>query len=181
MFQNAGSQPIGFLHAAPSVAGRVRPVPNSPRGVSPRRVGKTRLRVLPTRIHVTGTAGFLRWLARDYPAAYAKLAAERPGLLRAGSGGLGQIQPAVNTTVGQQIADFVLPLLSVYQQQQVLKLQLKRAKAGQPPLELDQYAAPPARFELEAGEKTQRTALLIAGTLGLVGLAYFLSRPRARA
>lgn len=183
MFEKQSSAGIGFMRATPSVAGDVRDVPRPVRGSAAKPRVRTRVRVLPSTIREKGIPGFLRWLQRDFPAAYDKLANQRPELLRAAyeRARLGQVEMPAVATAGQKIADFVLPLLQVYQQQQILKLQLKRAKLGQPPVDFEAYAVPPARFELEAGAKTQRTALLIAGALGLGAAAYFLTQRRARA
>lgn len=168
MYQDIGAIP--FLRRRPSVDGDVLAIPK------PQRRGRTRVKVSPSSIDARGTAGFIAWLRRDFPQAYAALATKRPDLLRA-DGGLGQVAPPSRS---QQIADFVMPLLQVYQQRQILKLQLERAKKGQPPVDVDAYAAPATRVELEAGERTQRVGLLIAGALGLGAVAYFASRRRTR-
>lgn len=168
MYQDIGAIP--FLRQRPSVAGDVLAIPK------PQRRGRTRVKVHASSIEARGTAGFVAWLKRDFPQAYAALANKRPDLLRNGAG-LGQTEKASR---GQQIADFVMPLLQVYQQRQILKLQLERAKKGQPPVDVEAYAAPATRVEVEAGAKTQRTGLLIAGAVGLGAVAFLASRRRPR-
>jgi len=175
MFQNLEPAAIGFMRVRPSVPGDVVSVPK------PQRRGRTRVKLRPSDIREKGVPGFLRWLQRDFPAAHAALAAKRPELLRAALAGLGQVEMPTAPTRLQQITDFVMPLLQVYQQRQILKLQLARAKAGQPPLDVENLGVPATKLEIEAGAKTQRTGLLIAGALGLGAVAWFLTRGRARA
>lgn len=188
MFQHVAVDPLlpsvgrgfPFMKIRPTVPGDIVALPK------PRRRGRTRVKLSKSAIREPGFPGFLHWLRRDFPAAHAALAARRPELLRAALAGPGQLHlaqaelPAASTT-GQRIADFVMPLLQVYQQRQILKLQLARAKAGQPPLDVESLSAPATRIELEAGARTQRTGLLIAGALGLGAVAWFLTRGRARA
>jgi len=68
-----------------------------------------------------------------------------------------------------------------YSQVQASKLQLQRAKQGLPPVDLSQYAAPPVRVQttVAPGEGTNKT-LMLAGGIGLAGLALFMLMGRRR-
>jgi len=74
------------------------------------------------------------------------------------------------------IATAVLPVaLSVYQQQQMTRLNIARINAGQPPLSRSEYAAvyraPSAEVQIGATESAQRMMMFLGlGVLGLVGL-----------
>lgn len=180
MFHSMVYRPsIPFADPRPSVAGDV--VKLAPRRLPvPKRTRPTRLRVSASNIREPGLPGFLRWLERDFPAVHARLRAQRPDLLATAMAGLGQAEPVATKTAGQKIADFVLPLLQVYQQRQILKLQLKRAEAGQPPLDVESLAAPPTRVEIEAGKETRRTGMIaLAAGAGLGLLVWMMGRRRA--
>lgn len=68
-----------------------------------------------------------------------------------------------------------------YTQIQGQKLQLERAKRGLAPVDLTQYAAPPVRVQttVAPGEGTNKT-LMLAGGIGLAGLALFMLMGRPR-
>lgn len=68
-----------------------------------------------------------------------------------------------------------------YTQVQASKLQLERAKRGLSPIDLTNYAAPPVRLQttVAPGEGTNKT-LMLAGGIGLAGLALFMLMGRPR-
>lgn len=180
MFHSMVYRPsIPFADSRPSVAGEVVKL-RARRLPVPMRRRPTRLRVSASTIREPGLPGFLRWLARDFPAVHERLRAQRPDLLSTAMAGLGQAEPVAAKTTGQKIADFVLPLLQVYQQREILKLQLKRAQAGQPPLDVESLTMPAARVEIEAGKETRRTGLIALGIGAALGaVLWFTGRRRA--
>lgn len=148
-------------------------------------------------ITATGPKGFLMYLKREQPAAYAVLQRERPDLITQGLSGLGDTAtpaaPAATgwaatiSSWGTSILDVVSKAIPVYQQQQIMKTQLSRAKAGLPPLKASDYAPPGIPItvglpeEIQAGIESGLTIGKIALIAG-VGLVAFmvLSRPASK-
>lgn len=137
-------------------------------------------------IRATGTRGFLEWLKVNQPAIYARA---RPHLARQAGGvlaGLGLTDPS--TTAAQtpaprswadNLRDVVMAASQAYltreqlkSQGKILDVQLQRAQAGQPPLDIDlqQYGIQPPQVQVGVAGDTLKTVGLIAGGLGLLWL-----------
>ena len=90
---------------------------------------------------------------------------ETTGVPRVDSGAVGQII----STITQAAAAF-LPL---YNQQQLLRVQLERARAGKPPLDTSAYESATQGINVGVNRSTQNTLLWLAG--GLAGV-YLISK-----
>lgn len=135
-----------------------------------------------------GYPGFVGWLAATHPKLYSVVSASAPEPLMAienmrnpasrltgtegGTPPPSALQNFVTTVV--QAGATVLPLI---QQQKVLKLQLQRAQAGLPPLDVGAYIDPNAGFNVGINPGTQKVLLWLGG--GVVG-AFLLSRVLGR-
>lgn len=147
-----------------------------------------------------GFPGFVGWLADTHPKLYAYVAASdpdtvmdmetrrNPGSLLSGYrpasvlNGLGDVATTATgaSSSATGVAQFVqtvvqagAQILPLVQQQKVLKLQLQRAQAGLPPLDVGAYIDPNQGINVGVTPATQKTLLWIAG--GVTG-AFLLSR-----
>lgn len=137
-----------------------------------------------------GFQGFIGWLEATHPKLYNYAVAADPdfvsGVQNARSSG--SVLGIVDTTPGaviqpetakgesaatqfvktiSQAAAAILPLV---QQQKILSIQLKRAQAGQAPLDVGDYIDPNAGLNVGVTPGTQKTLLYLAGGLGAVFL-----------
>lgn len=142
-------------------------------------------------ITATGTKGFLQWLKVSMPALYAETQKEFKGAANLqGLGFLGDVVAAAteapaSKTFSQTIQDLATMVGQVYltkeqlaAQRQVLTMQLQRAQAGLPPLDIDplQYGVPRAEVGLTSGTRD----LLIYGGIGFGLLLVFMNLKPAR-
>lgn len=131
----------------------------------------------------SGYPGFLGWLSKVHPKVYAALDAREPDIVEAlekmhstgstlmGDGEeIGQSKLQQFVTAVTQSATAILPLI---QQQKMLKIQLQRAQAGQPPLDVGAYTDPNQGLNVGLNPGTQKTLLYLG--LG-VGAAILLSQ-----
>lgn len=131
-----------------------------------------------------GVPGLVQWIRQAHPMAFRELARTRPQLLRQAAqlNGLGTVaQPSGGGLVqtANNIAAAVMPFLQLDAQRKLLKLQVERAKRGEPPIDTTQLTLPAARVEIEAGQAV-RTGMKWGGiALGaaLIG-AFWLARRR---
>lgn len=130
-----------------------------------------------------GFPGFVAWLADTHPKLYSYVAASDPSTVamleqRHVSGSvLGDVAETPAKPAIQQLIDTVVnagaAILPLVQQQKILKLQLQRAKAGLPPLDVGEYVDPNAGLNVGLNPATQRLLLWLGG--GAVA-AFVLSR-----
>lgn len=131
-----------------------------------------------------GVAGLLGWIKTAHPAAFAKLQASRPDLVKTGAqlDGLGDAaSPSVVDKVANtasQIANAVLPFLQLNAQRKLLNTQVKRASQGLPPLEVSNLQLPAARVEFDAGAGLSRWVKYGAIAAAVLGVGYLLTRRR---
>ncbi len=126
-----------------------------------------------TRPSTNARGAFVEWMKRSAPAAYLLVRQQRPDLLS----GLGDDDEEPTPTPGwaDSIMKVVSAALPVYQQQQVMKMQLQRASQGLPPLPAKSIAPPGVPVSVGIDDKL---LLLGGGLLGLVGLGIFLKSKR---
>lgn len=120
-----------------------------------------------------GFPGFIAWLADVHPKLYAQVAAAKPNTVnmleaRHVSGSvLGDIAESPPKPALQQLVDTVVnagaAILPLVQQQKILKLQLQRAKAGLPPLDVGDYVDPNAGLNVGVNPGTQRLLFWLGG------------------
>lgn len=129
-----------------------------------------------------GYPGFVGWLAKVHPDVYNRVIATIPDTVSAlrtiHSNGsvLHGDDPAASTRTQQFIAavtSAATAILPIVQQQKLLKIQLERARAGQPPLDVGAYVDPNQGVNVGLNPGTQKTLLWLGG--GIVG-AWLLSR-----
>lgn len=116
-----------------------------------------------------GIPGFLQWVKAKHPAIWhaAKYSPELSGLgaatdmAIAATGGTAQ-QPGTFSKIMTGISDAASKLLPLVQQQQEFQAQLKRAKAGQAPLDLDTYTGNTG-YRVGMTTDTSKTLLMVAG------------------
>lgn len=121
-----------------------------------------------------GREGFLTWLYNQFPEAYSVLEARAPQVLTTGPIGFGATDDALpSATSGaataspgwvQTIQNIALPALQIYQQKKIVDLQLKRAQAGQRPLDIAEYMGD-SSIKTGLDSSTQRMFLIIGGLL----------------
>lgn len=142
-----------------------------------------------------GWAGFFAWAASVHPKLYNKLRVMDPDFVQAmeqqhtagsvilpglsGDDIPAAAAPAKSTVqqflqVATQAASAILPLV---QQQKILKVQLQRAQAGLPPLDVGAYVDPNQGVNVGLNPSTQKTLYWLGG--GVLA-AYVLSRVLAR-
>lgn len=117
------------------------------------------------------TKQFLEWARKNAPGFYAELGKRVSGL--------GETQDS--TPWYDKIINAASNLATAYYQnktqQEIIEMQLERAKQGLPPIQADQYAAPPVRVQHEvAMPGGQQTPVYVKYALyGIVGIgAVFL-------
>jgi hypothetical protein len=156
----------------------------------------------------TGTRGFLLWLRERQPYLYDRVRTKLPVQVTPSSmvaetnrqlSGLGiDADPLTATASTSATSSNVKDILSniltgaaqviltkqqLDAQKKIIDLQLERARQGLPPANIDptQYGLPAPNVKLGLDAETKRTVFIVAGGLGLVGLAiYLLSGRRAR-
>jgi hypothetical protein len=143
-----------------------------------------------------GFQGFIGWLEATHPKLYNYALAADPDFVTGASNarssgavlsGLGlvdvspastlQPQTSGGSTSAQNFVNTLLQagaaILPLVQQQKILAIQLKRAQAGQAPLDVGDYIDPNSGINVGVTAGTQKTLLYLAGGLGAV---FLLSR-----
>lgn len=130
-------------------------------------------------IKAKGPASLARWIARAHPAALKKAMAANPQLFAAA--GLGSIAAGAPSLVDKatSIANAVLPFIQLEAQRKLLKVQVKRAEQGLPPLDTTNIDVPAARAEVDVGPGTRSMVTKVGlGLAALAALWLFLGRRR---
>jgi hypothetical protein len=143
------------------------------------------------KITATGTRGFLQWLQTNQPAIYRRA---RPTIVKqAGSAlslaGLGLTDPTTTaaetpapTSWADSLKNIVMAASQAYlsreqikAQSKVVDLQLNRARAGLPPLDIDlnSMGLQPPQVQVGVADNTLKMGALVLGGLGLL---YVLGR-----
>jgi hypothetical protein len=154
---------------------------------------------LRAKINATGTRGFLQWLAANQPAIYRRARphiAKQAGraLSLAGFGLTDPATTAAETPAPKSWTDSLMNIVTaasqVYltreqmnQQNKVLNLQLQRAQAGLPPLDIDlqRIGLQPPQVQVGVAGDTMKLVLLGVGGLGaLYVLGKVLGKSRRR-
>jgi hypothetical protein len=132
-----------------------------------------------------GVPGLVRWVKRVHPSIYRALAARMA--VSGQIAGLGLVMPdaaatpvaaadskapGIANTILSSLTDLIKVGIPAYQQNQIFKLQLDRARKELPPLDTTAISDA-AAFRVAADSGTKNTAMIVAGTLavGLVGFA----------
>lgn len=120
-----------------------------------------------------GFPGFLGWLAETHPQVYNLVAVSDPNTVQAmttahsTAGTLMGDDDAASPSRVQSFVDTVTKaaaaILPMVQQQKMLKIQLQRAAAGQPPLDVGAYTDPNQGLQVGLNQGTQKTLLYIGG------------------
>lgn len=123
---------------------------------------------------IDGVVKFMDWLNAKSPDLYKAVMQGRPDLAvpefaMSGLGGLSDpaapADAAPSTSWGSQLLDFLKPLVGVYQQNELLKLNIKRAENGLDPV--DSSAVSPT-VNINASPEIKRAGMM--GGLALVGV-----------
>lgn len=142
---------------------------------------------------ISGIVNFATWLQATMPDVYAKIAMARPDLIMpefalAGLAGLAAADPATDAAVagdpnaapstdwGKTITDLLIPLVGAYQQSQYVKVNIKRAETGLPPIDANVLGA-----QVQVGvspQILQKAQTFGIALLGVALLAIFMSRKR---
>lgn len=142
----------------------------------------------PVKVTATGTRGFLEWLKANQPAVYNKV---RPQLAKQAGGmlaGFGLTDPASTAAETpapkswtDSLKDIVLAASQAYlsreqikSQSKILDVQLQRAQANLPPLDIDlqQYGIQAPQLQVGLTSDTMKKgALILAGLAGVWFLA----------
>jgi hypothetical protein len=155
-------------------------------GIAPMKV----IRIPAKKDATPGWPGFLGWVAATHPKLYNMMIASDPDTLMmldqqrhsaSVLSGLGLLDPdatapgstvASPTTGGSAMEQFVAmvsragaAILPLVQQQKILNIQLKRAQAGQAPLDVGAYIDPNAGMNVGMTPGTQKTLLYLGGGL----------------
>lgn len=116
-----------------------------------------------------GREGFLTWLYNTFPnTAYASLEARAPHVLTTGPIGFGATESSTTGAAStvpswvQTIQAIAIPAVQLYQQKKVIDLQLKRAEAGQRPLDIQDYMGD-SSIKTGLDTSTQRMVFIIGG------------------
>lgn len=121
---------------------------------------------------------FLEWVKNTFPPGTAEQIMESAGENTLGAE---NVSEPVSMSWGEKILDAATKILPAYQQykmqSQIIDLQINRAKRGEPPLNVEQYGAPPVRVQVAPAftgtlSPTVKTGLWIgAGLFALLLLA----------
>lgn len=130
-----------------------------------------------------GIVTFSQWLEANYPDVYKSVIYTRPELLmpefalagiRRYANGLGEDQPQEKTEPqtdwGTRLISVIEKIVPAYQQQQLFKMQIRRAEQGLPPIDPSSFA-PTVNVGVEANTRN----LMLFGFIGL-GVLFLLAR-----
>jgi MYXO-CTERM domain-containing protein len=130
---------------------------------------------------IDGVVNFMSWLETNFPEQHAAVLQSRPELAlpefaMAGLAGLGQGEtPAAEPTTdwGKQLTSILSPLLNVWQQRELVKVNIKRAEQGLSPLDTGAIAP-----TVNVGVSPEVRQAGIIGGLALLGVALLFLRRR---
>lgn len=125
-----------------------------------------------------GYRGFILWMAQTHPKLYNMVKATEPNAVQQieNSQWPGHVLSGDDdATPPQSMLDRLVAtitaaggaLLPLIQQQKILKIQLARAKAGQPPLDVGAYVDPNQGVNFGINPGTQKTLLYLGASLAL--------------
>lgn len=129
-----------------------------------------------------GVPGLVMWIKRTHPRMFAELSdrmnnygmgldAPNPDLAVAAQ------QPSTAQTILNTVKELVPAALSMYQQNKLFDLQLKRAQSGLAPLDTAAIADS-AALRVGVSQDTRNTALIVAGIAGAAILGFAFLRRR---